>query len=151
MGLEEDIVQKAFKSEYHKLAVNILYTHGWLVSHLSAALRPHDITVQQYNILRILRGQYPAPATITLLKDRMLDRVSDASRLVERLRAKGLVERRATEGDRRKAGVVITQKGMRLLEQIGDVDGMARALFGGIEENDVRKVNLLLDAMRESG
>lgn len=121
MRLEDEIHQRKFSSEMHKLAVNILYTHGWLVSLLSEALKPHDLTLAQFNILRILRGQYPNPATISLLKERMLDKMSDASRLVERLRVKGLVERAVSDRDRRKANVRITPQGLRVLEEIAPI------------------------------
>ncbi|MBE0642462.1 MAG: winged helix DNA-binding protein [Bacteroidetes bacterium] len=148
MSLEEEIHQKSFKSEYHKLAVNILYTHGWLVSHIAEALRPFDITVQQYNVLRILRGQYPAPATITMLRERMLDKMSDASRLIERLRSKGLIDRRTSETDRRKVGVVITEKGLKLLTRINDLEDMNTSLFSGISEHEARSINDALDTIR---
>lgn len=151
MSLEEDIHQRAFQSEYHKLAVNILYTHGWLVSHIAASLRPHELTVQQYNILRILRGQYPAPVTVSTLRERMLDKMSDASRLVERLREKGYLERTPSDKDRRKVGVVITEKGLQLLGSIGDLDAAFTALFAGISESDARRTNNFLDTLRGGG
>src|SRR3989304_4168006 len=86
MKLEEEIKQKKFRNEYHKLAVNILYTHGWLLNNQAAFLKKHDLTSAQFNILRILRGQYLNSASVNLLKERMLDKMSDASRLVERLK-----------------------------------------------------------------
>jgi DNA-binding MarR family transcriptional regulator len=150
MSLEEDIHQESFKSEYHKLAVNILYTHGWLLSHIADSLRASGVTVQQYNILRILRGQYPAPATISMLRERMLDKMSDASRLVERLRSKGLLERTASHEDRRKVGVVITQKGLQLLESTDDLEGLTDTIFAGISEAEARRTNKSLDTLRGS-
>ena len=148
MGLEEDIHQTAFRSEYHKLAVNILYTHGWLVSHIAGTLRPHGITMQQYNILRILRGQHPAPADFALIRERLLDHGSDVSRLVERLRAKGLLERHASSSDRRKSGVLITQKGLNLLSRLDDLDPLTGALFQGVTQEQARAANCTLDALR---
>lgn len=150
MSIEDDIHQKVFKSEYHKLAVNILYTHGWLVSRMTEALRPFDLTMPQYNILRILRGQYPAPATISMLRERMLDKMSDASRLVERLRGKGLLERIASEADRRKVGVVITKRGLQLLESIDALEESTLEHFSGISEEEARRTNQALDAIRGS-
>lgn len=150
MRLEDEIHQRKFSSEMHKLAVNILYTHGWLVSLLSEALKPHDITLAQFNILRILRGQYPNPATISLLKERMLDKMSDASRLVERLRVKGLVERAVSDHDRRKANVRITQQGLRVLEEIGDFHSEMERMRTRINAEEVRHINDALDQLRES-
>jgi DNA-binding MarR family transcriptional regulator len=150
MRLENEIHQSKFRDEYHKLAVNILYTHGWLVGLMSEALRPHDITIAQFNILRILRGQYPRPATVSLLKERMLDKMSDASRLVERLRVKGLVERATSDNDRRKANIAITSKGIELLSVLGDFDGVMTAIATEIGEDQARSANVVLDAMREA-
>src|SRR4030067_3175061 len=118
MKLEEEIKQKKFRNEYHKLAVNIFYTHGWLINHHASFLKKRGITAAQYNILRILRGQYPNPATVKLLKERMLDKMSDASRLVEKLRSKGLVDRKINDKSRRNVDVLITQKGLDLLAEI---------------------------------
>jgi DNA-binding MarR family transcriptional regulator len=151
MRLENEIQQRKFSSEMHKLAVNILYTHGWLVSLLSEALKPHDITLAQFNILRILRGQYPNPATISLLKERMLDKMSDASRLVERLRVKGLVERAVSDHDRRKANVRITPQGLRVLEEIGDFDEIIAAMEHRVSKQDSEQVNIILDSLRDIG
>ena len=150
MRLEEEINQKKFLSEIHKLTVNILYTHGWLVAMMSDALKPHDLTLAQFNILRILRGQYPGTATVSLLKERMLDKMSDASRLVERLRVKGLVERGASNNDRRKANISITPKGIEVLSRLGDFDAVLSALGDEITEDQALAVNAVLDAMREA-
>lgn len=150
MKLEEEIRQKSFRSEFHKLAVNILFTHGWLVARIADMLRPFDLTMQQYNILRILRGQHPGPASIAMLRERMLDKMSDASRLAERLRAKGLVERRNSESDRREAGIVITAQGLELLERIDYADTEARALFDRISEEQAHIINEGLDNLRGS-
>jgi DNA-binding MarR family transcriptional regulator len=148
MKLEDEIRQSKFKSEYHKLAVNILYTHGWLVSRLSAVLKPHGLTIAQFNILRILRGQQPQPTTISLLQERMLDKMSDTSRLVERLRGKGLVERTADATDRRRVAVRITEHGLALLEKIGDFEVVLDPLFANFSNERATMVNDALDDMR---
>ncbi len=88
MSLEEDIGQKDFHSEYHKAVLNILHTHAFLVDRMNDLLKKYDVTRQQYNVLRILRGQLPASASVNLIRERMLDKMSDASRIVERLRLK---------------------------------------------------------------
>src|SRR5688500_16480790 len=105
MKLEEEIQQSRFRNEYHKVAINITFTHFWLMDQMRQMLKPYGISMQQFNILRILRGQHPKPATINLLKERMLDKSSDASRLVERLKKKGLVERVTCEKDRRSVDI----------------------------------------------
>lgn len=148
MKLEEEIKQKKFRNEYHKLAVNILYTHGWLINHQAAFLKKCRITAAQYNILRILRGQYPNPASVNLLKERMLDKMSDTSRLVERLKQKDLVDREICPEDRRRVEVVITKKGLKLLEDMDKQDDEADQLFNKLSSNEAKTLNKLLDKMR---
>ena len=148
MKLEKEIKQKKFRNEFHKLAVNILYTHGWLLNNQGGLLKNHGVTSAQYNILRILRGQYPNPATINLLKERMLDKMSDTSRLVERLKQKDLVEREICPADRRRVEVVITKKGLKLLEDIDKHDDEIDHAFKKLNLSEARTVNQLLDKMR---
>ncbi len=148
MKLEEEIKQKKFRNEYHKLAVNILYTHGWLLNHQSAFLKKCGITPAQFNILRILRGQYPNPASINLLKERMLDKMSDASRLVERLLQKDFLDRKICPEDRRKVEVVITEKGLKLLEEIDNHNDEADKVFSKLSPEEAKRLNDLLDKMR---
>ena len=148
MKLEDEIKQSSFRNEYHKLAVNIIFTHSWLMSKIYELLDEYDLTPQQFNLLRILRGQYPKPASITLLKERMLDKMSDASRLVERLLAKGLVERKICPEDRRKVDVVITKKGLKLLEKIDKKDNEMDNYLKNLSEVEAKKLNELLDKLR---
>lgn len=148
MKLEEEIKQKNFRNEYHKLAVNILYTHGWFANSQASFFKKHGITGSQYNILRILRGQYPNPASINLLKDRMLDKMSDASRLVERLLQKDFVDRKICPGDRRKVEVVISEKGLKLLEEIDRYNDDADKVFRKLSPEEAKSLNDLLDKMR---
>ncbi len=110
MKIEEAIQQSTFKSEFQKAQINLLFTASWMQQLSSHVLKPQDISWQQFNILRILKGQHPEPATITLLRDRMIDKMSNASRLVEKLKQKGLVDRQICENDPRRANVVLTQK-----------------------------------------
>jgi DNA-binding MarR family transcriptional regulator len=147
MKLEDELSQKKFKSEFHKAALNIIYTSNWLTSKHSANLKPHDITQQQFNILRILRGQHPHPASIKLLKERMMDKMSDASRLVEKLRLKGLLERKICKADRRNVDVIITQKGLDLLASLDHLDDNFKEIIA-LDSNEVEQLNELLDKLR---
>jgi len=143
MLLEDEIKQTKFKSDYNKLAVNIIYTHGWLINKYNEILKKFDVTPAQYNILRILRGQYPNPAPILLLKDRMLDKMSDASRLVERLRTKGLIDRKICNEDRRKVNVLITKKGLLLLSQIDEYDSEFEGFLKNLDISEAKEANIL--------
>lgn len=148
MKIEEEIKQSKFRNEFHKLAVNVFYTYGWLSNIQSQLFANYHITSNQFNILRILRGQYPNPATINRLKERMLDKMSDASRLVERLRIKGLVRRDVSSSDRRRVDVLITEKGLKLLSEIDKLNEKSDAIFRNLSPGEAKIINDLLDKLR---
>ncbi len=148
MKLEEEIKQSKFRSEYQKLAVNIFYTHGWLVSKHSDLMKSFGITTSQYNILRILRGQHPSSAPISLLKERMLDKMSDASRLVERLRTKGLLSRKICKEDRRRVNVLITKKGLSLLAKMDEYEKESESFLNKLSKLEAKELNNFLDKLR---
>jgi DNA-binding MarR family transcriptional regulator len=151
MGLEEDIKQgKKFTNDYEKLLVNIMFTNSWLVEKQSALFKPHGITTPQYNVLRILRGAFPEPCTINTLIDRMLDRMSNASRIVDRLEAKELVERKVCRSDRRAKDVVITEKGLQVLESIDEEMALWFKQFAGVDKEKVAACNEFLDEIRSA-
>lgn len=148
MKIEQEIVQSSFKNTRHKAIVNIFYTYNWLLEKHVELLKPFGISFQQFNILRILRGQYPKPAAIKLIKARMLDKMSDVSRLVEKLRVKGLLERKECMHDRRHVDVIITQKGLDLLTNLDDkIDGV-HSLLCTLSDAEVDQLNEFLDRMR---
>ncbi|MCX8038935.1 MAG: MarR family transcriptional regulator [Candidatus Sumerlaeia bacterium] len=128
--------------------MNILYTHSWLIYRINNVLSKFDLTPQQFNLLRILRGQYPSPASISLIKERMLDKMSDASRLVDRLIQKKLVERKICSQDRRKVDVIITRKGLKLLEKIDAQNEELDSYLKNLSETEAKKLNHLLDKLR---
>jgi len=150
MKIEEAIQQKQFRSVYQKTVVNILYTAGWLNQITTNYLRPFGISGEQYNILRILRGMHPETATVKTLTERMLDRMSNASRLVEKLKQKELVDRRECPFDRRRVDISITQKGLDLLDETAkfmDQDYDRRLEVLCPEEAD--ELNRILDKLRQ--
>ena len=148
MRLEEEIKQKEFKNEYAKSVVNLIYTFNWLDTQTRDFMKKFDITSQQFNILRILRGQQPAPATINLLKERMLDKMCDASRMVERLKTKALVERRVCEEDRRAVDIIITKKGLDLLAKIDKEMPDHEKMMKNLSPTEIKQLNNLLDKLR---
>jgi DNA-binding MarR family transcriptional regulator len=148
MKLEDEIVQKTFLNESHKLGVNIIYTFNWINAFQTTLLKKYGLTPQQYNVLRILRGQHPKIANIKLVRERMLDKMSDASRIVEKLRGKGLLERQISELDRRSCDVTITDKGMELLAVIDKDDVSFGKLFNHLNSEQKKQLNELLDLLR---
>jgi DNA-binding MarR family transcriptional regulator len=147
MKLEEEIRQSKFASEKHKANLNLLFTSSWLESKISSALKPYGISPQQYNILRILQGQKGKPATIKLLTERMLDKMSNTSRLVEKLKSKNLVQRIECEKDRRQVDILLTERGVQVLSECTKA---VEAVHLGmkLKENDARMLNELLDKLR---
>lgn len=149
MEIEKEIVQSKFKNALQKAIVNILFTGNWLNSHEASVLKPYGLTIQQYNILRILRGQHPKPATISLLTERMLDKMSNASRLVDKLLAKGLVDRHICPSDRRQANVLINDKGLALLLEMDTViDRLDNTMGNHLSDAELETLSHLLDRLR---
>jgi DNA-binding MarR family transcriptional regulator len=148
MKLESEILQKEFQNEYHKAIVNIVYTYNWIIEKQTKLLKSYDISIQQYNILRILRGQHPQPATVKLIKERMLDKMSDVSRLVEKLRVKNFVDRHICQHDRRNVDVCITEKGLELLKELDPKENEMEKLMSNLNESEIGKLNTYLDKLR---
>ena len=145
--LEDEIKQSAFQSEGQKAYLNILFTSGWLSLRQAAAFRPYGVTLPQFNILRILRGQHPKPATVAMLIERMLDKTSNASRIVDKLEEKKLVTRTVCPANRRAVDIRITEEGLALLRQI-DENHMTDFRQFGLEtltEEELTQLNYLLD------
>jgi DNA-binding MarR family transcriptional regulator len=148
MSIEKDIHQKTFKNPYQKVIINLMYTHSWLSASQSKRLKPFGLTLQQYNVLRILRGQHPKPATVNLIIERMLDKMSNASRLVDKLLAKSLVERHVCSHDRRAVDVRITEEGLNLLKKIDVLQDEWEKTFQNLSQEEAFQLSDLLDKMR---
>ena len=148
MELEKEIHSTKFTSQHQKASVNIVFTYNWLNGLIKAELGKFKITNQQFNILRILRGQYPNPATINILKERMLDKMSDASRIVDRLVQKELVTRTVNKKDRRAVDILITQRGLELLDSIHIEEAMNDGYKSNLSEDEAKQLSNLLDKFR---
>ena len=149
MDLKQEIHQKKFRSQRLKGIVNLVFTYNWLKSHLQAHLKKFGITMQQFNVLRILNGQFPNPATIALIKERMLDKMSDASRIVNRLERKELVRREPSTTDRRIIDVFITEKGRKLIKATDKHSNEMDRLFSALSPEEIQQLNFLLDKVRD--
>jgi DNA-binding MarR family transcriptional regulator len=148
MGIEQDIQQKkAFQSVHQKVAVNIFFTDGWLRDKMKSWLSPFGITMKQYNVLRILKGAKSSISTHTL-RDRMIDRMSDVSRLVDRMVAKGWISKCVSPIDKRLVEINIESAGLELLQKMEDAgDVMTEVLFN-LSEEEAEMLSNLLDKMR---
>lgn len=148
MRIEEAIKQKEFKDPYNKVVVNLLFTQGHIVSKQSSLFKPFGLSPEQYNVLRILRGQNGNPITVSSIQDRMLNKMSNASRLVEKLKLKKLVIREECPTDRRQVDILITDKGLEVLERLeAAIYNLNRELVQ-LSEAEVEQLNFLLDKLR---
>ena len=148
MKLEEEIAQQKFAGEQQKAMINLLFTYHWAVSKMKSDFKPYDITMQQFNILRILRGQMPNPCTVNILKERMLDKMSNASRLVDKLLEKKLVLRRECPKDRRAVDILILPAGLDLVSQVDQVQQDWGKHFDALGVKKLEEMNQLLDEFR---
>lgn len=149
MRIEDEIKQDNFKNEYHKLNINLLFTASWMSQMTTQILRPYKISWQQFNILRILRGRHPKPATVKLLTERMIDKMSNASRLVEKLRQKGFIERTESSMDRRRVDITITTLGLEILNEASELlEREVETQLSVISKEDAAIVNQILDIIR---
>lgn len=148
MSLESDIKQEKFNSEFEKIAVNILYTASWLYNINATRFKPHGITPEQFNVLRILRGSHPKALMLAEITCRMIDKSSNATRLVEKLRQKGLLKREICESNRRQVDISITDKGLAVLKKI---DLEAEAWLQSMKVltlAEAQELNRVLDKLR---
>ena len=149
MVIEKDIQHASFRSPYQKAAVNLIYTVGWLRDKMKRFFEQEDITAQQYNILRILRGSFPQPLSTLQIRERMLEKMSDTSRIVDRLITKGLVKKITCKKDRRLVDVIITDKGRKLLEKLDEYQEDMDSILGNLSAEDANELSNLLDRLRE--
>jgi DNA-binding MarR family transcriptional regulator len=148
MNIEEEIKQQNFQSEYHKLAINLKFTDNWLSGIYSKVFRSYKISSQQFNVLRILKGQYPNPSSLILIRERMLDKESNASRLIDKLENSGFIKRVQCPKDRRQVEITINEKGLQLLEQINPEVEKLKSVMSNLNEEEARTLNNLLDKLR---
>lgn len=149
MGIDQDINQAKFRNEHQKAMINLLYTYGWVTERSKEFFAQEDITPQQFNILRILRGSHPQPLSTLQIRERMLDKMSDTSRIVDRLVTKGYVKKGTCKSDRRLVDVIITDKGRKLLERIDEREEEMDRITGNLTKKEAATLSELLDKIRE--
>ncbi|MFM6948030.1 MAG: MarR family winged helix-turn-helix transcriptional regulator [Aquirufa sp.] len=148
MGIDQDIKQENFTSEEQKALLNVIFTGNWVAQQQHDLLKPFGLTMQQYNVLRILRGQNGKPMTVLAIIERMLDRTSNASRLVDKLLEKKLVIRRECPNDRRAVDILILPAGLELLSQIDLIQKKWNQRFSKLGASNLKQLNELLDQFR---
>jgi DNA-binding MarR family transcriptional regulator len=148
MTLEKDISQRSFRNLKQKSMVNLIFTYHWVVEKIKNLLSAEEITLQQYNILRILRGSFPTPLSTLQIRDRMLDKMSDTSRIVDRLVVKGLAQKNTSKTDKRLVDVMITDDGRELLAKLDLHNDELDNIVTSLSEVEMNTLNNLLDKLR---
>jgi DNA-binding MarR family transcriptional regulator len=149
MTIEQDINQSKFRNGHQKAAVNLIYTYNWMNEKMKDLFENHEITPQQFNILRILRGA-GKPISTLQIRQRMLDKMSDTSRIVDRLVIKGVVKKVVCKTDKRLVDISITDKGKKLLAKIDTHEEELDGILNNLTEADTTMLNKLLDKIREA-
>jgi DNA-binding MarR family transcriptional regulator len=150
MKLEEELKQPRFRDEYQRAMLNIIFSGSWLEVRTTQILRPYDLSSQQFNVLRILRGSRPRPLNLLDIQERMMDKMSNATRLVEKLRQKELLTRKQCDSNRRKVEIEITDKGMELLSTLDPIMNAQHQEFANkLTTDEVKQLNSLLDKLRD--
>lgn len=148
MKIEEEIKQTKFYNEYHKAFINILFTAAWINSSNQKHFKKYKISAQQFNILRILKGQNGNPVTLKLITERMIDKMSNTSRLIDKLFSKKLVNRKIADENRRQVEITITEKGLQLVNEISLLLENDYNKINTITEKDAKLLSDLLDKLR---
>jgi len=148
MPVQEDTKTVKYDNVFQQAAINITTTHHWYNNQMRDKLTPYDMTVQQYHVLRILQQQLPRPATINMIKIRMLDKMSDASRIVERLIQKGLVLKSNNQSDRRATDIHLSAAGQTLLTEVAKMPITEHLIAVKITAAEALQLNLLLEKLR---
>ena len=145
----EDELKMNFKSPHQRALLNISFTNYWLNEKFGELMKSHDLSEQQYNVLRILRGQNGNPINLQDIQSRMIHKMSNTTRLVEKLRLKGLVERVLCEENRRKVEITITEKGLELMKELDPIMVEEdKALEGNLTSEEAKLLGDLLDKFR---
>lgn len=144
----EDEIKSKFRNESHKALVNLYYTNNFVSQHFFKLLKDQGLAAAQFNVLRILKGQHPNEVSIGIIKERMLDKNSDTSRIIDRLFAKKLVERKESKNDRRKKDVLITNKGIEVLGKLKSFEKLEDTILANFSQNELFQLNYLLDKIR---
>ena len=151
MQLEEEIKQTAFKNPFHKAVLNIKFTANWLAGTILPIFKKYGISEEQFNVLRILKGQYPNPSPLQLITERMLNPMSNATRLVEKLRINGYVTREICPENRRRVNILITEEGLALLEKVSPEVDEVLDQQNRLTAQEVDMLNCILDKLHTEG
>ena len=150
MGIAKEINQiRPFRSEFQKATINLIFTHNWLSLKMKSFFKPYKITIQQYNVLRILKGA-GKPLSTSDIRERMVEKMADTSRLVERLSIKGWVNRVACCDDKRLVDITITEAGLNYIADLDGIEKHVESLYENLTVDEAQTLNSILDKIRNA-
>jgi DNA-binding MarR family transcriptional regulator len=150
MKIEDELQMSHFKSELQKAHLNVLFTASWLRSRLLPRFKAFGVSNEQFNVLRILRGQAPKSLCVRDIRDRMIDRNSNTTRIIDKLLEKEYVSKKTSQRDKREIEVYISEKGLALLKAIDEDFERDDPHLAGLSVSEAQLLNALLDKMRDS-
>lgn len=151
MTIEQELKTSRFHNEIHKAELNIMFTASWLKTHVNKLLKQYELTNEQFNVLRIIRGHEPHPVCVKDITERMIDRNSNTTRLLDKLAEKRLIRRTPSKEDRRELSISLTKAGQNLLKNIdNDEEKNKLTISNGLSELEAQLLNVLLDKLRAS-
>lgn len=148
MKLEEALKTSKFNSPVHRATLNVLFTSYWLKNQFSQAIKSNNLTMEQFNVLRILKGGYPNRMCVKEIGSRMIEKSSNVPRILDRLHIKGLVDKTSSEKDKRETLITLTQKGVEILEKANKKVSETYEMVIGLDNEQAEMLNTLLEAMR---
>jgi len=150
MRLEEALKSNRFTDDRQKAGLNILYTAYWMKSHVTAALKDIDLTSEQFNVLRILKGKHPEQMCVKDIASRMIEKNSNVPRIADKLVIKKLIKRTTSKEDKRETVISLTDKGLQLLETANKAVAEVNERIMGIDNEEAQKLNELIEKLRRT-
>ncbi len=149
MNIEDIIKTKTELPFFRKAIVNLLYTENWISDQINTELKTYDISIQQFNVLRILKGQEGKPANLSTIQDRMVSKMSNTTRLVDKLIKKNLVKRVTCKSNRRKVEITITDQGYNFLDEVSPaMNNFEKKITSNLSQEELITLNNLLNKLR---
>ncbi len=146
----EDAIKTSSIPKNTKTVINLAYTANYVSDKLNEAIKPYDISIQQFNVLRILRGQKGKPANLFTIQERMINKMSNTTRLIDKLILKNYVERKVCEKNRRKVEILITNEGLAALSKIDSlITSTEKEILKVLSEEEIESINQILDKLRQ--
>ncbi len=150
MKIEDELKQGKFQSNVHKALVNVMFTNSWISDRFRVVFKNYQLTSQQYNVLRILRGGYPEAMNPNQIKAVMIDKNPDLTRLCDRLLSMGYIDRCVNDENKRKMNIRINEKGLEILDEIDPAVSKLQSEISGLTEAEAAKLSDLLDKVRNA-